>query len=130
MAKDEDIKMTTIDGQMIVIGGIGKLYYQDGFPIPMAISHLKKKGAKVSILHIADELLKNGWRPDRVHQRLKAECEDVIAGDNLDPIDWEEVRRFCYAEYEDQREMIFRSLFTSRLDALNWIKQLPSKNGD
>ncbi len=64
MVKDNDINLTFIDGKAIIIGGIGKLYYQDGFPIPMAISHLKKQGVSVSILHIADELLKNGWRPE------------------------------------------------------------------
>ena len=102
------IVVTNIGGRKIAIKGVGKMFFQDGFPISMAVSELKKKGAEVSILHVADECMKNGWSPKTTLNKLKADFEDDIDGNNYD-IDG--LEKFCYAEYEDQREMIFQYLF-------------------
>lgn len=58
----QDFEVIEIDGRKIVIRGIGKSFYQDGFPIAMAVSMFLAKGFSVSLFHLADELLKNAQR--------------------------------------------------------------------
>lgn len=95
--------------------GIGKLFFESGFPIPMAITELAAKGIEVSILHVADECMKNGWSAKTTFNKIKADFE----GENFDST---QLRLFCESEYETQREMIFNYLFTSQEEAINWGK--------
>jgi hypothetical protein len=95
----------------ICLKGVGKMFYQEGFPISMAISEFKKKGIEVSILHVADECLKNGWSPKTTFNKLKADFEEDI--DKQNQYDLELLRSFCWNSYEMQREMIFEYLFKS-----------------
>ena len=55
------IDIVTIGKRQIAVRGIGRLFYQDGFPITMSIQCLKEKNIEISILHIVDELIKHGW---------------------------------------------------------------------
>lgn len=84
------------------------MFYQDGFPISMAVSMLKKEGITVSLLHVADECMKNGWNAKTTITKLIDDFQDDIDGN---VVDIDELKRFCYAEYEEQREMIFKYLF-------------------
>lgn len=110
----------SINNNLICIKGIGKMFYQDGFPISMAVDYLKSKCIKVSILHVADECLKNGWPPETVIKKFK---EDFNDSGNDNTLDIDLLRRFCNSSYEDQREMIFNYLFNSKEDAINWLKE-------
>jgi hypothetical protein len=101
-----DFKIEQIGDKLICLKGIGKMFYQNGFPIAMAISNFKSKGIDVSLLHIADECLKHGWSSETTFKKLR---EDIVDGNfetNL-----EQLELFCYSNYETQRVMIFESLF-------------------
>lgn len=102
-----------IGGRLICLRGIGRMFYEKGFPISMSISVLKERDIETSILHIADECLKHGWLPETTVKKLKYEIEDAIIGDDesIKKIDISLLERFCYVSYEDQREMIFQYLF-------------------
>lgn len=102
------MEMIEIGSRKIVIQGIGKLFYQSGFPISMAISSLKEKGFEVSILHIIDECLKNGWSQSTIEKKFHEDFSDSGGGEALDK---SMVSKFCSSSYEDQREMIFQYLF-------------------
>lgn len=114
------------DGRQIIIRGVGKLFYQDGFPISMSISVLKKKGWEVSLFHVADECMKNGWSPKTTFNKLVADFEDDIDGNVWDK---EQVRKFCYASYEEQREMIFNYLFKDVEEAKQWLRRISVQTG-
>lgn len=103
-----DFLIDTFDDRKIVLKGVGKMFYQDGFPISMAISEFKKKGIEVSILHVADECLKNGWNSKTTLNKLKADFEEDIDGNDFDIATLE---KFCNSNWEEQREMIFQYLF-------------------
>jgi hypothetical protein len=116
----EDIKIIKIGDRSIAIKGIGKMFYQDGFPLNMAISQLADSGIEVSLFHVADELIKTGdfglnKRGESVaYNRLSAALDDSIKGDIKPPTSKEELYKFCYADYETQREMIFNYLYKDR----------------
>jgi hypothetical protein len=128
-----DLLIEKFGGRTICFGGIGKMFYQEGFPISMAVSELNKKGVEVSILHVADECLKNGWSAKTTYNKLKAYFEDDIDG-NSKNIDWQKLEHFCNLSndpyfknggYEEQREMIFQYLFgLSTDDVRNIINKL------
>lgn len=102
------IRTVDIGNRKIAIKGIGKLFFQDGLPIGISISVLKQRDIEVSVLHVADECMKNGWSPKTTFNKLKVDfadgAEDMTHELNL-------LERFCFATYEDQREMIFEYLF-------------------
>lgn len=105
----------------ICLKGVGKLFYQEGFPISMSISEFNKKGVEVSILHVADECLKNGWSAKTTFNKLKADMEEDI---DRNTYDLSLLERFCYSTYEQQREMIFEYLFNNNKDeALSFMKE-------
>ncbi len=110
------IQVDNINGKMIVLKGVGKLFYQEGFPISMAIDECKKKGWVVSPLHVADELLKHGWSSKTAINKLKGEMDLDITGE-MKLMDWQLIERFCHSDYEAQREMIFNYLFRSTSEA-------------
>jgi hypothetical protein len=98
------------ENRIILLRGIGKMFYQDGFPISVSVSELKRKGIEVSILHVADECLKNGWSAKTTYNKLKADFEDDIDGNDYDlPL----LKQFCYSDYGGQREMILKYLFNN-----------------
>jgi len=100
-----DLTIEAFGDRVICIRGIGKMFDQDGFPIQMAIERLKKENIKVSMFHVADELLKLGWKCKTVESRLSEDYE----GETL----LEDLKTFIWASYEEQREMIFEYLFKS-----------------
>lgn len=106
--KFEDFVVEDIAGKKICLKGVGKMFYQDGFPIGMAITTLKEGGVEVSILHVADECLKHGWSAKTTYNKIVAEIEDDI---DKAQIDKEQLKTFCEAGYEEQREMIHEYLF-------------------
>lgn len=99
-----DLEIKFFADRAIVVKGVGKLYYEQGFPIEMSILHFKDKGIEVSVLHVADELLKNGFPPKRVIAILQ---DEGIEG----------IEKFCNATYQKQREMIFDYLFKNEAEA-------------
>ena len=103
-----------VGNREIVIGGLGKLFYQNGLPLQISIENCKKRGLEVSLFHIADEFLKNGWKNKTVISKLRDELDRSY---NL-----EEVINFVESDYETQRETIFQYLFGSEKNAKNWIK--------
>lgn len=105
-----DITIELFGDRMIAIKGIGKMFFQDGFPISMSISELKKQNVEVSIFHVADECLKNGWSANTTYNKLKADFEDDIDGNEYD---LELLKQFCNSDYDSQREMIFQYLFNN-----------------
>lgn len=111
------IRTVSIENRQVVIGGIGKLFYQEGMPISISVKHLENKGLKVSIYHIADELLKNGWSSKTVFNKMR---EDLA--DSGEKYDIESLKSFIFAEYEKQREMIFEYLFEDNEKALNFLR--------
>lgn len=107
----------------ICLKGIGKMFYQDGFPISMSVDEMSKKGIEVSMLHVADECLKNGWSAKTTISKLREDFEIKT--------DWDLLERFCNSTYEEQREMIFEYLFGvstnevrsgQKEEPLNWFK--------
>lgn len=103
--------------RVICLRGVGKMFYQHGFPIAMAITELHKKGIEVSLFHVADECLKNGWKAKTVFNKL----EEELVGERTN-VTKEELETFCYAEYEDQREMIFNYLYSDKEAAVAYLK--------
>jgi len=100
---NDDFFVVEIDSRKICVKGIGKLFYQDGFPISFTIDVLKDEDIIPSPYHIADELLKIGWTPKAVINRINADIPDIEKY-NVD------LNLFCNSTYEEQREMIFNYL--------------------
>ena len=111
------LEIQKIGERKIIISGIGKLFYQKGLPISISIKKCMSNGYEVSLLHVADELLKHGWSSKTVFSKIR---EDL--GDSGDSFDIESIRLFCFASYEDQREIIFKSLFKTKTEAYNVLK--------
>ena len=103
---NNDIVIQKFGERNIAIKGIGKMFFQEGFPISMAVIELQKKGVEVSILHVADECLKNGWSAETTVRKLTDDFQD-----SQEVLDKDLLSRFCYNTYEGQREMIFQYLF-------------------
>lgn len=122
----------------ICIGGVGKLFYQDGYPLSMCVAELKKQDVEVSLLHLVEELWNNGWSWKTIENKLQGELTDDI--DGVLSIDMNFLKSFydCLEQprringgYEESREMIFKYLFgTSTGDVfrglnpepLNWLR--------
>lgn len=119
------LKVEQFGDRWICIGGVGKMFYQDGFPISMSISELKKKGIEVSIYHVADECLKHGWSAKTTISKIKADLVDDI---DKNSVSVEDLELFCNSDYETQREMIFQYLFGERETAYNWLKEKINTN--
>ncbi len=107
------IKITEIDGRKIAVKGIGQAFFQDGYPISVAIEDCSKEGVEVSMLHVADECLKNGWNTKTILSKFS---EDFADGGYKSKLDLVQLELFCKASYEDQREMIFQYLFGCSTD--------------
>lgn len=112
------IHTDTIGDRTIVLGGLGRMLYQEGTPIGVLVVEAKRKGWEVSWLHIADELQKHGWSNKTILSRLKEECTDSVI-----PVDLDKLKDFLEADWDSQREMIFQYLFGSRDVAATWLTQ-------
>lgn len=138
LSDDKKLNITCIGGELVCVKGVGKMFFEQGFPISMAVDILAKGGIRVSILHVADECLKNGWAAETVIKKFREDFKDGGEGNELDV---ELLSKFCYSTYEDQRDMIFESLFktttnyvrfaqhtkasTNQTDApVNWLRQI------
>jgi hypothetical protein len=121
--RDSNIIVTTIGSRKIVIKGIGKMFYQNGFPIPIAIQQANDRGYEVSILHVADECLRNGWSGDTVIKKFREDFADSGLTTDMDTL-----KKFVFSDYEDQRQMIFDYLFRSENDARAFMKGFLNKN--
>lgn len=108
---NNDFLIEQFGDRRICIRGIGKMFYQDGFPISFAINEFNKKGIEVSILHIADECLKHGWLPETTYVKLTDELRKDLTNNSK-----AQLKKFCYATYEEQRAMIFEYLFRNDFD--------------
>ena len=127
------LKITTINDRKICVGGIGEVFYQDGFPISMSIDILKDMGVEVSVLNVVDELYKNGWTKKRIVAVMEQEiegCSDMVSEfidlgmsgerqDGTPPLGKEWI--YSKSGYELQREAIFKSLFENKETALAWV---------
>lgn len=120
---EDYFKIAVIGNEQVVVGGIGKFFYENGFPIHISVDILKEKGYKVSVLHIADELYKNGWKPRAIINALSQDFEGyeeiitefinaAMSGELQEtppPIGQEWI--YSKYGYEAQREILFNSLF-------------------
>ena len=141
--KDEFL-IETFGERKICLKGIGKMFYQEGFPISIAVSELKKKGIDVSFLHIIEEFWNNGWSWKTIEMKLRGEIEEDI--DKALQIDMDYLQSFyaCLEQprrknggYEESREMIFQYLFGSSTndvrsgknqEPLNWLIERLNNN--
>lgn len=103
-----ELNIKKVGNRTICIGGLGKLFYQDGLPIGISAQLLKNEGIETSFYHVADELLKHGWSSDTVISKMTEEMQDDL---NVDNTQIGEIISFCNADYKEQREMIFKFLF-------------------
>jgi hypothetical protein len=98
-----DLVIESFGSRLICIKGVGKMFDQDGFPIQITIEKLKEQNIEVSMFHVADELIKLGWKCKTIESKL---CEDYVGETPI-----EQLKTFIWATYEIQREMIFEYLF-------------------
>jgi hypothetical protein len=110
------MRVVTVEERQVCIGGIGKMYFQDGLPIEITADILTEKGIEVSWYHIVDELIRNGWNNVRVTNTLTPILKDSKHSGMLDT-----VINYINQPYEKQREIIFKYLFGSEQTAKNWF---------
>lgn len=115
-----NIELCTIEGKKICTGGIGKLFFQEGMPIGISANKLKENGITLSWLHVADECLKHGWSAKTTFKKIREDIKD--SGEELFDISLFE--SFCFADYNSQRDMIFKSLFRNNDVALEFGKSI------
>lgn len=108
---NNDFLIEQFGDRRICIKGIGKMFYQDGFPISISIERFHKERIEVSLLHVADECLKHGWSAETTYVKLTDEL-----GENLTYNSKNRLKEFCFSSYEKQRAMIFEYLFGNDFD--------------
>lgn len=113
----KDFLIDNINNKKICLKGVGKMFYENGFPISMSIEYFKEKDIEVSILHVADECLKNGWSTKTIISKFKEDFEDCGKKLNI-----KELEIFCNSEYETQREILFKYLFCNNDIAIEFLK--------
>lgn len=115
---NKDFKIEVFGDRWICLKGVGKLFYQEGFPISMASAELKKRNIEISFLHMIEEFWDNGWSWKTIEIKLRGELEEDI--DKSLDFDFEYLKNFydCLEQpqrsnggYEKSREMIFQYLF-------------------
>lgn len=112
-----NLEIYTIEDKKVCLGGVGKLFYEKGFPISMSAKELSKQDITLSWLHVADECLKHGWSAKTTYNKIQADISD--SGERQFDINL--LKEFCYSEYEEQREMLFKYLFTNEETASKWL---------
>ncbi len=118
----DDLLIVNINNENICLRGIGRLFYEKGLPISISIEKLKEYNIKVSILHVADECLKNGWSIKTTINKIKADFDEDINKDNV--FDFDLLDKFCNSTYEEQREIIFNYLFKTKELAIDWLRAI------
>jgi len=112
------IEVIDIGDRRIAVKGVGKMFYQDGYPLSMSVMELGKRGTEVSLLHVVDELWGNGWSWQTIERKLQGELDEDI--DKNLKVDFDYLKEFynCLEQprranggYEQSREMIFQYLF-------------------
>lgn len=115
------IKIIEVGKRKIAVKGIGRFFYESGFPIGIAITELAKKDIEVSIFHVADECMRNGWSGESAYTRLKHELSDCL---EIDKKKLRLLEDFCRSTYERQRQLIFEYLFKNKDEARKWFINL------
>ena len=119
----------------LIVAGIGKMFYEQGFPLHISFDILKERGFEISLLHVADELYKHGWKDKSIINAIASdfpESRDLIkqfcavgrsTGEVKSITDLPPGREYIYSEggYEEQREMIFKYLFSDVDAAKSWF---------
>ena len=114
-----DFKFIEKDNTKLCVGGVGKLFYEFGFPLSMAISYLKSENVQVSPLHLIDEFWNNGWSWKTIEMKLRGELSDDI--DKSMNLDFDYLETFYNlleqpkrkeGGYEESREMIRQYIST------------------
>lgn len=104
-----DLRIENIGNRRICIGGVGVLFYQEGFPIGMSAKELGKLGIELSWLHVAKELMYQYNSNERLFAKLKEEAEDAKIDGLI--VDLDILRDFVYGSFEDRQKYIFAYLF-------------------
>lgn len=112
----ESFEIDTFGERNICIGGIGRLFYESGYPISMSIANFKKVNIECSIYHIAKECLNNGWSAKTTFNKLKADFEEDIENTDFDE---KALEAFCNADYDQQCAMIHEYLFKGNRELAN-----------
>lgn len=113
------IKTIILNNKKIIIGGLGKLFYQEGTPISILANRAELEGMSVSWLHVADELIKHGWSNKTILNNLRDEITGCINKPDVRIIE-----EFINKSYEDQRDMIFNYLFQDKEQAVEFFNTL------
>ena len=117
--KSDIFEIVQVGERSIVVKGVARLFYEDGFPLSLAIDEFKSRGMEVSLYHVADQCWNNGWSPETILKKFRGEC-DIDINKSMSGIDWPNLERFCSlidqpqrsnGGYEKSREMIFEYLF-------------------
>lgn len=116
-------RVETFGERTICIGGIGKMFAQEGYPISISVSSFIEKNIEVSFYHIINELWDLGWSWKTIEAKFKGELQDDI--DNSLNIDFEKLKYFydCLEQpkranggYEESRSIIFDFLFKGNME--------------
>jgi len=129
----ESLKIKPFPGREVCIGGVGKMFYEGGFPIGMCVKMLSDKGIQTSFYHLIDELWNNGWSWETIEMKLRGEVADDV--DGALNIDFNDLERFynlleqpkrSNGGYEESREMLFQFLYgmpsTAAIENMNKSK--------
>lgn len=111
------MRIIETNGRKIVIEGVGKLFYESGFPISMSIEHLTEKGHEVSVYHVVDELIKHGWSNKTILSKIKDDFGDMKSEIPID------IEKYISSSYDDQRQMIFDYLWGSVENVWHFLNQ-------
>ena len=117
------IKEITIGSRKIIIKGIGRAFYELGYPIGITTLTAIENGYEISWLHIADELL-NEWSPKTVFSKLLGEIDNMIPTDERPNV--KEIYNFCFSDYDTQRQMIYNYLWVDKEDINIFYKNIIS----
>jgi hypothetical protein len=126
--KDKYFEVIEVGDKKICVAGVGKLFFEGGFPISMSVEEFRKVGVEISFLHLVDELWSNGWSWGTIEKKLVGELSDDI--NNSLEFDLVELERFykCLEQpyrsnggYEKSREMYYNFLFNNESVAIDTL---------
>ena len=63
----------TVNDRNICTKGVGKLFYEQGFPLSQTADILKEKGIEISWFNVIDEFWNNGWSWETIEMKLIGE---------------------------------------------------------
>lgn len=100
----DGFEILSMNSKKIVIKGIGRLFYESGFPIALSLDFCKENNLEFNIYTLIDELQKE-WSKKTILKKLSEELSDG----NLQ-LDYKAIEEFLDSAYEEQRDIIFKSL--------------------